>query len=110
MRSVARARRLCSLVWLAAAALGLAACVCAQFCLLHPLWVQVFVMVADPQGQILECKDYLSPIVTPHEAMLAFTPGAEWAAAGYRLDFDGVLQVTNSPEGAPCGEGGVPVQ
>ena len=50
-------------------------------------------MVADPQGQILDSKEYLAPIITPHEAMLAFTPGAAWAPADYRLDFGGVAQV-----------------
>ena len=45
-------------------------------------------LVADPQGQILDCKEYLAPIVTPHEALLAWTPGAQWDPAAYRLDFE----------------------
>ena len=48
-------------------------------------------MVADPQGQILDSKEYLSPIITPFEAMLAFSPDSEWEERRYRLDFDGVL-------------------
>lgn len=43
--------------------------------------------------QVLDSKEYLAPIVTPHEAMLAFSPDAEWQDATYRLDFDGMLQV-----------------
>jgi diphthamide biosynthesis protein 2 len=57
----------------------------------------VFVLVADPQGQILDSKEYLAPIITPHEAMLAFAaPGegqaGEWDERKYRLDFEGVLE------------------
>eukprot|EP00798_Chlamydomonas_sp_ICE-L_P016524 gene16527-22751_t len=35
--------------------------------------VEVFVMVADPQGFVLDSKEYLAPIITPYEAVLAFT-------------------------------------
>ena len=49
--------------------------------------IEVFVLVADPQGQILESKDYLSPIVTPHEAMIAFREGSVWDEKNYSLDF-----------------------
>jgi len=52
--------------------------------------VDVFVLVADPQGQIMDCKEYLAPIITPHEAMIAFTR-KEWDAASYRLDFQDLL-------------------
>jgi diphthamide biosynthesis protein 2 len=52
--------------------------------------VDVFVLVADPQGQIMDCKEFLAPIITPHEAMIAFT-GKEWDAASYRLDFQDLL-------------------
>jgi diphthamide biosynthesis protein 2 len=54
--------------------------------------VEVFVMLADPQGLILDSKEYLSPIITPHEAYLAFT-GREFDAAHYRLDFGDLLQL-----------------
>jgi diphthamide biosynthesis protein 2 len=52
--------------------------------------IEVFVMLADPQGLILDSKEYLSPIITPHEAYLAFT-GKAFDAAAYRLDFGDVL-------------------
>jgi diphthamide biosynthesis protein 2 len=52
--------------------------------------VDVFVLVADPQGQVLDCKEFLAPVVTPHEAMLAFT-GAAWDPASFRLDFADAL-------------------
>jgi diphthamide biosynthesis protein 2 len=52
--------------------------------------IEVFVMLADPQGLILDSKEYLSPIITPHEAYLAFT-GKPFDAAAYRLDFGDLL-------------------
>lgn len=39
--------------------------------------VDVFVMVADQGGQILDCKDYMAPIVTPYEAELAWRDDAD---------------------------------
>jgi diphthamide biosynthesis protein 2 len=53
--------------------------------------VDVFVLVADPQGQILDSKEYLAPIITPHEAMLAFSEEYEWKESEYKLDFDHIL-------------------
>lgn len=52
--------------------------------------IEVFVMLADPQGLILDSKEYLSPIIIPHEAYLAFTD-QEFNAATYRLDFEELL-------------------
>lgn len=46
--------------------------------------IEVFVMLADPQGLILDSKEYLSPIITPHEALLAFT-NQDCNAAAHRL-------------------------
>lgn len=54
--------------------------------------LEVFVMLADPQGLILDSKEYLTPIITPHEAFLAFT-GRHFDAAKYRLDFGDLLLV-----------------
>ena len=47
-------------------------------------------MVADPQGMILNSKEYYAPIITPFEAHLAFAGGAEWTGE-YHLDFAAVL-------------------
>lgn len=54
--------------------------------------IEVFVMLADPQGLILDSKEYLHPIITPHEAFLAFT-GKDFDPAHYRLDFGDLLQL-----------------
>lgn len=52
--------------------------------------LQVFVLVADPQGQILDSKEYLAPIITPHEAMLAWGAAGEgeWDEQRYSLGFE----------------------
>ena len=47
-------------------------------------------MVADPQGMILDSKEYYAPIITPFEAHLAFAGGAGWTGE-YHLDFAAVL-------------------
>ncbi|KAL6767950.1 CGL150 [Auxenochlorella protothecoides x Auxenochlorella symbiontica] len=62
--------------------------------------IEVFVLVADPQGQILDCKEYLAPIITHHEAMLAFSPDSEWDESLYRLDFetDGPAQASEETD------------
>lgn len=43
-------------------------------------------MVADPQGLILDSKEYYAPIITPYEAYLAFTD--RFWSGSYRFDFD----------------------
>lgn len=116
--------------------------------------IEVFVMVADPQGQarrgakvcarvqilagrcccgvggmagaswllpcqllwlavphqVLDCKEYMAPIITPHEAMLAFDTGAEepaWDEAAYCLDFDDLVQTFRQRQaGGQKGSGG----
>ncbi|KAK9821112.1 hypothetical protein WJX81_007441 [Elliptochloris bilobata] len=52
--------------------------------------VEVFVLVADPQGHILDSKEFLAPIITPAEALEAFSPGAPPADA-YSAEFGAVL-------------------
>ena len=52
--------------------------------------MQVFVMLADPQGMILESKEFYAPIITPYEAYVAFSPDTEWTGE-YQLDFSAVL-------------------
>ena len=47
--------------------------------------IDIFVLVADPQGHILESKEYLAPIITPYEAMVAFQ-NDPWNPAEYSLD------------------------
>ena len=52
----------------------------------------------------MDSKEYYAPIITPYEAQLALTPGAEWGKE-YRLDFDSLLakdqQLRMTKEGAP---------
>jgi diphthamide biosynthesis protein 2 len=46
--------------------------------------------VAEPAGTLLECRDYLAPIITPHEALLALTQ-QPFEAQHYTLGFESVL-------------------
>ena len=48
--------------------------------------IDVFVLVADPQGMILDSSDYYAPIVTPYEAMVAFSEDAQWEQHKYSLE------------------------
>ncbi|EIE23796.1 diphthamide biosynthesis protein [Coccomyxa subellipsoidea C-169] len=56
--------------------------------------VDVFVLIADAQGQILESKEFYSPLITPYEAQLAFAPEGGLVSNDYRLDFDALLSST----------------
>ncbi|KAL3143282.1 hypothetical protein ABBQ38_002125 [Trebouxia sp. C0009 RCD-2024] len=56
--------------------------------------VEIFVMVADPQGMILDSKEYYAPIITPYEAHLAFSGDAEWTG-DYSLDFSSLQEKRN---------------
>lgn len=48
--------------------------------------IEIFVLVADPQAQILDSKEYYAPIITPYEAMIAFSEDAEWKQHEYCLN------------------------
>ncbi|KAK9814668.1 hypothetical protein WJX72_009496 [[Myrmecia] bisecta] len=64
--------------------------------------VEVFVMVADPQGMILDSKDFYAPIITPFEAELAWgAQQREWTGA-YRLDFNQLLEEQPQAAGQPA--------
>mmetsp|Transcript_822 Transcript_822/g.1981 ORF Transcript_822/g.1981 Transcript_822/m.1981 type:complete len:513 (+) Transcript_822:139-1677(+) len=56
--------------------------------------IEVFMMVGCPQGLVLDSKEYYAPVITPHEAYIAFT-GRDWDPGSYRLDFADLLR----PEG-----------
>lgn len=43
-------------------------------------------MVADAQGLIMDSKEFLAPIITPYEALLAFGPPQPWSGK-YEMDF-----------------------
>lgn len=57
--------------------------------------IEVFVLISDPQAQILNDKDYLAPIITPHEALIAFND-LTWDPSSYRLDFGGLNEIVTS--------------
>jgi diphthamide biosynthesis protein 2 len=68
--------------------------------------IDIFILVADPQGQILDSKEYYAPIITPYEAMIAFSDDTEWEEHKYSLE----LVTTISPnchDGHDGHDGGV---
>ena len=48
------------------------------------------------QAQILDTKEYLAPILMPHEAVQAFTPNAAWSPA-WPAHFSSILQGALKP-------------
>ncbi|KAK1318820.1 hypothetical protein QJS10_CPB04g01889 [Acorus calamus] len=64
----------------------------------------VFVYVSCAQTALLDSKEFLAPIITPYEAMLAFKGGSQWTGE-YVMDFRDLiasssLKVENTNEGA----------
>ncbi|GIL79542.1 hypothetical protein Vretimale_12223 [Volvox reticuliferus] len=54
--------------------------------------VDVFVMVCDAQGLILDCRDYLAPLVSPWEAAIALL-GHHLDPDDYRMEMRDVLEL-----------------
>lgn len=51
-------------------------------------------LFALSQGQILDSKEFYAPIITPHEALVAFA-GTSQDPAEYRLDFSALLSTAH---------------
>eukprot|EP01018_Ginkgo_biloba_P015439 Gb_13963 [translate_table: standard] len=51
----------------------------------------VFVYVACAQTSLLDSKEFLAPLITPFEAVLAFRRGSQWTGS-YFLDFEKLLE------------------
>ncbi|KAF3330893.1 diphthamide biosynthesis protein 2 [Carex littledalei] len=51
---------------------------------------EVFVYVSCAQTALLDSKDFLAPVITPFEALLAFTKGRQWTGE-YLLDFQDLI-------------------
>ncbi|GLI68211.1 hypothetical protein VaNZ11_012555 [Volvox africanus] len=54
--------------------------------------VDVYVMVCDAQGLILDCRDYLAPLLSPWEAATAFL-GRHLDPDDYRMEMRDVLEL-----------------
>ncbi|KAM4105852.1 hypothetical protein ACB094_04G023800 [Castanea mollissima] len=50
----------------------------------------VFIFVSCAQTALLESKEYLSPVITPFEAMLAFNRGSQWTGE-YVMEFQDLI-------------------
>ncbi|GFP79145.1 diphthamide biosynthesis protein 2 [Phtheirospermum japonicum] len=53
----------------------------------------VFINVSCPQTALLDSKEFLAPIITPYEAMLALDRGRQWTGA-YVVDFRDLIAST----------------
>ncbi|KAL4297005.1 hypothetical protein GQ457_12G007650 [Hibiscus cannabinus] len=64
----------------------------------------VFIYVSCAQTALLDSKEFLAPVITPFEAMLAFSSGSQWTGT-YVLEFRDLisssqLEVSKRPEEA----------
>ncbi|XP_059655042.1 uncharacterized protein LOC132302174 isoform X2 [Cornus florida] len=50
----------------------------------------IFIYVSCPQTALLDSKEFLAPVITPFEAMLAFNRGSQWTGA-YVMEFRDLL-------------------
>ncbi|XP_024931113.2 uncharacterized protein LOC107405985 [Ziziphus jujuba] len=50
----------------------------------------IFIYVSCAQTALLDSKEYLAPVITPFEAMLAFNRGSEWTGA-YVMEFQDLI-------------------
>ncbi|KXZ56090.1 hypothetical protein GPECTOR_2g972 [Gonium pectorale] len=67
--------------------------------------VDVFVLVADAQGLILDSRDYLAPLVTPWEAAVALS-GRHLDPEDYRMELTDVLAFEREQEARRAAEAG----
>lgn len=55
----------------------------------------IFVLVACAQTALLDSKDYMVPVITPFEAIMAWKRGSQWTGA-YSLDFRSLKELCDS--------------
>ncbi|GMH30676.1 hypothetical protein Nepgr_032519 [Nepenthes gracilis] len=52
----------------------------------------IFVFVSCEQTALLDSKEFLAPVITPFEAMLAFSRGSQWTGA-YTMEFGSLINL-----------------
>ncbi|XP_042472105.1 2-(3-amino-3-carboxypropyl)histidine synthase subunit 2-like [Zingiber officinale] len=62
----------------------------------------VFVYVSCAQTALLDCKEFLAPVITPFEAVLAFSRGRQWTGE-YVVNFQDLI-ASNIVEEVECAE------
>lgn len=63
----------------------------------------VFIYVSCAQTALLDSKDFLAPVITPYEAMLAFNRDTEWTGA-YVMEFQQLISSTPVESRSPSKE------
>lgn len=64
---------------------------------------EVFIYVSCAQTALLDSKDFLAPVITPFEAVLAFGRGREWTGE-YLLDFKDLITSEKQEAASTTGE------
>jgi diphthamide biosynthesis protein 2 len=62
----------------------------------------VFIYISCAQTALLDSKEFMSPVITPFEANLAFSRGSEWTGA-YLMHFQDVINSVKSESEAHIG-------
>ncbi|KAG7566427.1 Diphthamide synthesis DPH1/DPH2 [Arabidopsis suecica] len=62
----------------------------------------VFIYISCAQTALLDSKEFMSPVITPFEANLAFSRGSEWTGA-YLMHFQDVINSVKSESEAHSG-------
>lgn len=69
--------------------------------------MDVFVLVACAQNSLIDCKDYLRPVLTPFEIEVALG-GRDWFSSPYSPDFADMLRLP-PVQSADCDDNGLPL-
>ncbi|XP_065866064.1 uncharacterized protein [Euphorbia lathyris] len=56
----------------------------------------IFIFVSCAQTALLDSKEFLAPVITPFEAILAFSRGSQWTGA-YIMEFQDLIFPNTSP-------------
>ncbi|WOH11620.1 hypothetical protein DCAR_0831110 [Daucus carota subsp. sativus] len=63
----------------------------------------VFIYVSCAQTALLDSKEFLAPVITPYEAMLAFSRNTQWTGA-YVMEFQQLISSTQTGVRSPSKE------
>ncbi|KAF8032163.1 hypothetical protein BT93_D1174 [Corymbia citriodora subsp. variegata] len=63
----------------------------------------VFIYVSCAQTALLDSKEFLAPVITPFEAMIAFKSGSQWTGE-YVMEFRDLIKLSPEEVGKPSEE------
>lgn len=69
------------------------------------LEIDAFCLIACPENSLLDSREYMNPIITPYELVLALNPSYIWSPCQYDFNLESILpkihnsiQIQESPE------------